>query len=269
MPVIRRRCFRLVRAALPVLALLLTGVAHAAVGRRRGSAAMRRSWACRSKAGRSTCQVFGDGEDVLWILATIHGNEAAGTPLVGEVRRVARDASRGARGPPRGDHAGGEPRRLRRQHAAQQERRRSQPQLSRRQLRRRREDLRRHAALGAGEPRADADAHAVLPRPRREHSPAVRRAWTTTAPSRRAGQGDGRQVQAAGESASAAGRARWARSWGSRWASRSSRSSCPKTPAWTATTLWKEYGEALIAALRYAESEQSSLTQRRRDAEDG
>lgn len=29
-------------------------------------------------------QVFGDGEDVLWILATIHGNEAAGTPLVAE-----------------------------------------------------------------------------------------------------------------------------------------------------------------------------------------
>ncbi len=28
------------------------------------------------------CQVFGDGEDVLWIIATIHGNEAAGTPLV-------------------------------------------------------------------------------------------------------------------------------------------------------------------------------------------
>ena len=28
------------------------------------------------------CQVFGDGEDVLWILATIHGNEGAGTPLV-------------------------------------------------------------------------------------------------------------------------------------------------------------------------------------------
>ena len=29
-------------------------------------------------------QVFGDGEDVLWILATIHGNESAGTPLVAE-----------------------------------------------------------------------------------------------------------------------------------------------------------------------------------------
>ncbi|HMP08539.1 MAG TPA: DUF2817 domain-containing protein, partial [Lacipirellulaceae bacterium] len=29
-------------------------------------------------------QVFGDGEDVLWVLATIHGNEAAGTPLVAE-----------------------------------------------------------------------------------------------------------------------------------------------------------------------------------------
>jgi protein MpaA len=28
------------------------------------------------------CQVFGEGDDVFWILATIHGNEAAGTPLV-------------------------------------------------------------------------------------------------------------------------------------------------------------------------------------------
>lgn len=30
------------------------------------------------------CQVFGEGDDVLWILATIHGNEAAGTPLMAE-----------------------------------------------------------------------------------------------------------------------------------------------------------------------------------------
>ena len=30
------------------------------------------------------CQVFGDGPDVFWIIATIHGNEAAGTPLVAE-----------------------------------------------------------------------------------------------------------------------------------------------------------------------------------------
>lgn len=37
----------------------------------------------RSLEGRPIyVQVFGDGEDVLWILATIHGNEAAGTPLV-------------------------------------------------------------------------------------------------------------------------------------------------------------------------------------------
>jgi protein MpaA len=27
------------------------------------------------------CQVLGDGEDVFWFIATIHGNEAAGTPL--------------------------------------------------------------------------------------------------------------------------------------------------------------------------------------------
>lgn len=27
------------------------------------------------------CQVLGDGEDVFWLIATIHGNEAAGTPL--------------------------------------------------------------------------------------------------------------------------------------------------------------------------------------------
>lgn len=27
------------------------------------------------------CQVLGDGEDVFWYIATIHGNEAAGTPL--------------------------------------------------------------------------------------------------------------------------------------------------------------------------------------------
>ena len=28
------------------------------------------------------CQVYGKGDDVFWIIATIHGNEAAGTPLV-------------------------------------------------------------------------------------------------------------------------------------------------------------------------------------------
>jgi protein MpaA len=28
------------------------------------------------------CDVYGKGDDVLWIIATIHGNEAAGTPLV-------------------------------------------------------------------------------------------------------------------------------------------------------------------------------------------
>jgi len=28
------------------------------------------------------CQVLGDGEDILMVIATIHGNEAAGTPLV-------------------------------------------------------------------------------------------------------------------------------------------------------------------------------------------
>jgi protein MpaA len=37
----------------------------------------------RSLEGRPIhCQAFGEGDDVLWILATIHGNEAAGTPLV-------------------------------------------------------------------------------------------------------------------------------------------------------------------------------------------
>lgn len=30
------------------------------------------------------CQVYGTGPDVFWIIATIHGNEAAGTPLVAE-----------------------------------------------------------------------------------------------------------------------------------------------------------------------------------------
>jgi protein MpaA len=36
----------------------------------------------RSLEGRPIeCQVYGDGEDVFWLLATIHGNEAAGTPL--------------------------------------------------------------------------------------------------------------------------------------------------------------------------------------------
>jgi protein MpaA len=28
------------------------------------------------------CQIYGNGEDIVWIIATIHGNEAAGTPLV-------------------------------------------------------------------------------------------------------------------------------------------------------------------------------------------
>lgn len=36
----------------------------------------------RSLEGRPIeCLVLGDGEDVFWLLATIHGNEAAGTPL--------------------------------------------------------------------------------------------------------------------------------------------------------------------------------------------
>ena len=30
------------------------------------------------------CQVYGDGPDVIWYIATIHGNEAAGTPLMAE-----------------------------------------------------------------------------------------------------------------------------------------------------------------------------------------
>jgi len=29
------------------------------------------------------CQIYGDGADVMMVIATIHGNEAAGTPLVG------------------------------------------------------------------------------------------------------------------------------------------------------------------------------------------
>jgi protein MpaA len=37
----------------------------------------------KSLAGRPIeCQVYGNGDDVIWIIATIHGNEAAGTPLV-------------------------------------------------------------------------------------------------------------------------------------------------------------------------------------------
>jgi murein peptide amidase A len=36
----------------------------------------------RSLEGRPIeCLVLGDGEDVFWLIATIHGNEAAGTPL--------------------------------------------------------------------------------------------------------------------------------------------------------------------------------------------
>ncbi|MBA3483189.1 MAG: DUF2817 domain-containing protein [Pirellulales bacterium] len=36
----------------------------------------------RSLEGRPIeCQVLGDGEDVFWFIATIHGNEAAGTPI--------------------------------------------------------------------------------------------------------------------------------------------------------------------------------------------
>jgi protein MpaA len=37
----------------------------------------------QSVGGRAIeCQVYGDGDDVIWIIATIHGNEAAGTPLL-------------------------------------------------------------------------------------------------------------------------------------------------------------------------------------------
>ncbi|MEM9660653.1 MAG: DUF2817 domain-containing protein, partial [Planctomycetota bacterium] len=37
----------------------------------------------RSVGGRPIhCQEFGDGDDVLMVVATIHGDEAAGTPLV-------------------------------------------------------------------------------------------------------------------------------------------------------------------------------------------
>ena len=37
------------------------------------------------------CQVFGDGDDVFWLIATIHGNEAAGTPLVAEFAKWLRE----------------------------------------------------------------------------------------------------------------------------------------------------------------------------------
>jgi protein MpaA len=40
----------------------------------------------RSTEGRPiVCQVWGEGPETLLIIATIHGNEAAGTPLVGEL----------------------------------------------------------------------------------------------------------------------------------------------------------------------------------------
>ncbi len=42
----------------------------------------------KSLGGRPIeCRVFGDGDDVFWLIATIHGNEAAGTPLVAEFER--------------------------------------------------------------------------------------------------------------------------------------------------------------------------------------
>ncbi|MCA9234174.1 MAG: DUF2817 domain-containing protein [Planctomycetales bacterium] len=46
----------------------------------------------RSLSGRPIhCDVFGEGPDVLLVLATIHGNESAGTPLVAEFARWLRE----------------------------------------------------------------------------------------------------------------------------------------------------------------------------------
>ena len=47
------------------------------------SVAVERSIAGKSIGGRPIhCEVYGSGPDVLMVIATIHGNEAAGTPLV-------------------------------------------------------------------------------------------------------------------------------------------------------------------------------------------
>jgi murein peptide amidase A len=80
MPLVRRRC-SLLRWSFLVLPLVLANGAHAQTDD--AEAPPHAQAMGLSLEGRPIyAQVLGDGEDVLWILATIHGNEAAGTPLV-------------------------------------------------------------------------------------------------------------------------------------------------------------------------------------------
>jgi hypothetical protein len=85
---------------------LLAGVAIAdgrvAGGQWERISRSRSTWSARRlAAGRFECNVYGAGDDVFWLIATIHGNEAAGTPLVARSswsgwRRIPKK-SRGAR----------------------------------------------------------------------------------------------------------------------------------------------------------------------------
>lgn len=74
--------FRQLVAGVVVLAVVLLSQTAPAVENGLSGAA-EKFVAGKSVGGRPIhCEVFGDGPDVLMIIATIHGNEAAGTPLV-------------------------------------------------------------------------------------------------------------------------------------------------------------------------------------------
>ena len=68
---------------LSIAAALAVAIPAAASPLRAAAPQAEKFIAGRSLDGRPIeCQVYGDGADVLWLIATIHGNEAAGTPLV-------------------------------------------------------------------------------------------------------------------------------------------------------------------------------------------
>jgi len=63
----------------------VAGVCFAAAMARGDDQIPKREVIGRSLAGTEiVCELYGQGEDVLLVLATIHGNESAGTPLVAE-----------------------------------------------------------------------------------------------------------------------------------------------------------------------------------------
>ena len=72
---------RFVLAVIAVAVALGSASAHAAPK-------VKKQVVGKSLDGRNIeCHVWGNGKDVLWIIATIHGNEAAGTPLVAEFEK--------------------------------------------------------------------------------------------------------------------------------------------------------------------------------------